>query len=678
MMGVGTDIMDIPTTIPFTNVTIQNLTFCGGSTKRQGDLLGNPCPRRDPTDCESQGPNGCGAADLFITNTAASRGWAPFSSSGLYNVTVSNCLFEDSISGHPIFIGPSLDAGQSVNDVLIITNLISSGGVQITPFSSATNFGDHTQCDNWRDLHAMEFADDPSAGPPRNIRFDNNTFYVNAGAVSGLGRYVGIYNNHINGYNWASGGGGGAIEQESCSDQVMITDNILLGNWSSAAGSESGFPSGMELYGRNITVSGNTISGYAAEAIGIISAYAPTVTGNNIYNNDLGSRQSAFVNGDIKVKTVSTAKFGCTPAYALNPAYPSIPAMGPVSCDAFRDAQGVTIKSNHSDDLGNVQYGIYLVDGSSGEAIIGDGSSNRIGITKISGNTLNVGDVIPGSLHKSGQVVYDPRLALDASLITDPSPSPMDSTYSGYDANAASLPHTISIFPEGSVPLGMPLSSDDPGKNQPPGTTRRFFRFGANDPAGAANIALIQGFFSTAACPALAAASGFPAAPPKGVGGPYVSEPSAASGTPCNKDGQPTGPNVAPVYYYCSFAFDPPSNGGGATGTIYLDDTNPGNVGQWKAGNSVLGSAGHTVSNDFCAIHASTSNTGVQPAPMYCQSCTSNALVVFFDIELIKNGTWFMYELAENKSAVPYNFNPSNQGSGVWSLWGYWKVTSGQ
>ena len=84
-----------------------------------------------------------------------------------------------------------------VNDVYFHNNVITDGGVQIGA-SNGVNWDDYTQCDNWKATRTTDFEDDNGATwpvTPRNIRFDTNTFYSTAGAVSGQGRYIGIYNN---------------------------------------------------------------------------------------------------------------------------------------------------------------------------------------------------------------------------------------------------------------------------------------------------------------------------------------------------------------------------------------------------------------------------------------------------------------------------------------------------
>jgi len=158
------------------------------------------------------------------------------------------------------------------------------------------------------------------------------------------------------------------------------------------------------------------------------------------------------------------------------------------------------------------------------------------------------------------------------------------------------------------------------------------------------------------------------------VGGPYAVRPSTADGTPCNPkiNGQSTGRAVGPAItpYYCSFLFDSPANGGGPTGTVYLDDTNPDNASLYLGPRSVLGGTEHWIGNGVCKIH--TSSSSIQQVPSYCQNCAPNNLIVVLDIELLQNNTtWFMYEFVQNEQLFG---NHGNQGQ--WSLWGYWNVTS--
>jgi hypothetical protein len=507
-----------------------------------------------------------------------------------------------------------------VNDININNNVISSAGVQISAYNTLTNFNDYTQCDNWQDRNGTIFADDPTVGLPRNINFDTNRFYVNAGAISGAGRYVRVYHNTFMGYSGYPGGGGGTIEQETCGDQMMITGNNTLN------GNGAPDTSGLELYSRNLTISGNTISGYIFEGIGLLSVNTASVSFNTLYNNS----RSQEGHSDIQLASRSQQKGNCHPAPDAVP------------CDSTRDLTGVTVQNNSSD---NAQYGIRML------ALLGHGSTNNLNITSISGNTL------------AGPIGADGRATVNGSAVMN---NPVISPPPTVTVQDPGVSDTIAIFPEGNQPLGAPLGTDDPGFGQQQAPSRRFFRFGANDPGGTQNLALIQGVLSTGACPSVGSPAHYPPQRGPGSGGPYFTPPSTASGSPCNPSGEQVGPS--PALYYCSFAFDPPGNSGqsgGPTGTIYLDNTNPATAGQWLAGSSVLGPNGITLSNGACSIRATNSKMQESPA---------NDLFVILDIEFLQPGTWFMYELSENNQ---FAFDLGNgQGNGAWSLWGYWKPGS--
>lgn len=567
-------------------VVISNLTFCGASTHREGDL-NNPCPvNGQASDCENES---CAAADLLITSTAAPQSWAapamaPFTNSGPYNLTISNCYFEDSVNNKPIYFQPN-DSGNKVNDVYIMGNTVSKGGVQLS-LSSATNFGDYTQCDHWDTVHHTAFADDPGAGPARNIKFEGNTFWVNAGAISGFSRYLSVVNNNqFNGYGSPTGGGGGAIEQETCSDQVKISGNTFSGNWS--ANSPAGYPSGMELYGRNISITGNTISGYAGEGIGLLSVNGADVSNNTLIDNDRDQQG----NGAIKIATRSPADGLCQPG---------------VTCDAFRDAQSVNIVNNVGNS--NRAYGIHF-DGN------GEGSTNDIGIVGVSGNGLGA----------AVQIGLDQRVTLSRSI----TPAPQL-------AASASGPATIAVFPEGNYPLGLSLGT---ACEQYQASTcvsygkRGIFRFGASDPNGPSNISFIEVFLGTATS----------SAPQKlGYGGPYL---------------------VAP---FCHFLYVPPAfpiSSPSMQGTLYLDGDTQSSVGNFNFGAGAAVGSGTSLTNSVCTLHAASSSSSI---------AGTQDLFLNLDLEFSQNGTYFMYEAAENGSGMQ---NTSN-GSALspWSLWGYWKV----
>jgi hypothetical protein len=285
--------------VAVTGVVIQNLTFCGGDDVAEGDPR-DPCPHtaNSPSTCQSNASLDC--IELFITSTAGVQPWAvgpinssysPFNNTGPYNITIQNDQFEDLETGHLIFVSPNA-AGEVVNDIWFTGNIISSSGVQMGTYNSSTNWEDYTQCDNWQYQKGTVFADDETITIPRDIRFSNNTFYANAGAISGTDRYVQFSSNTITQWQAPSSGGGGSIEQDVCSDQIMITGNTLTG----------GFPgtSGMELYARNVTVGSpnttggatlapNTVYGYAAEGVGLLSAYNALVNYNYVSGNATGT-----------------------------------------------------------------------------------------------------------------------------------------------------------------------------------------------------------------------------------------------------------------------------------------------------------------------------------------------------------------------------------------------------
>jgi hypothetical protein len=473
MMEVGST-NDVPNTLALTGITIQNLTFCSGGTKYHKLGLGdpnNPCPLTPSnalTTCET---NGYACLDLSIKNTAAGQSWAapaggPFTNAGPYNVEIAHCNFEDSSGGHPILVSQETTgtgARQMVNDVYFHDNVITDGGVQIGA-SNGVNWDDYTQCDNWYDVNHTVFADDNGATlpvTPRDIRFEHNTFYSTAGAISGQGRYIGIYNNT---FVATLGGGGGAIEQEMCSDQVSITGNTLTGGSPDPGLGNTDGLSGMELYSRNLTVSRNTVSGFATEGIGILSVNGALVTFNHVWGNNRSGSNDA----DIKV----TTRFSGSTCH---------PGPNPVTCDAMRDATGNSIQDNDSGGnpaSGSGQYGIYLIEG-------GEGSTNNVHLDAVSGNTFHV--------------TIDKRVNVNTAAITG-----------SFTTLIQTGPEIIAAFPEGNQPLGKPLGTSDPGATNPPTPNRRFFRFGVNDADGPTSFngtfcegnfcsyALLQGIFDTA------------------------------------------------------------------------------------------------------------------------------------------------------------------------------------
>lgn len=640
MMRVGRDVNYNP--VPLTNVTIQSLTFCGGLHRYDngnpahpdGDPQ-NPCPITLPngTTCDSLiSTGGFCDSDFVVLGTGPAQAWAsgpgaPFNNMGPYNVTVANCRFEDVTGG--LLIAPYA-VGEVINDVYLHDNTISSGGAQIGAFgaSTSTNWADYTQCDNWTSVPGhVAFAEDTTVPFPRNIRFDHNTFWINAGGVSGLGRYVQVTNNPINGYYWSTGGGGGAIEQESCADQVKIAGNTLCGDWdtnpnsqtyNTCIGWQSGAtgPSGMELYSRNLTVSSNTVSGYAVEGIGVLSTYSANISSNHLYDNN----RSALDPEDIKVATRYPWPVPCNPG---------------TSCPAYRDTLGLAVQNNDSvgqpaNYTNHVQYGVYLVDG-------GEGSTNNVnicGIQMIQGLMCGISGNA-GLAYTVADTAMDQRVTADTSNIRPAATVLADSN-----------PDTIATFPEGTPPLGVPTG---------------YFLFGATDPLGLSDMngysygcnpvtnqcgyiwGSIQGLFD-------------PQADPINLGryGPYTTSTA------------------------CSFLYIPAYN------VVYLDDT--AGDGKYNAGSSLVGNGGQTIGNSVCSINGANSTlTPSQP------TAGQHYIEINLDITFHQTGTYYIYEVAVNNSVLYSTSNqgfsglnppPPDTGPsadyGRWSLWGYWPVTIAQ
>jgi hypothetical protein len=77
---------------------------------------------------------------------------------------------------------------------------------------------------------------------------------------------------------------GGNVFLDQCIDTVQVSGNTMTGPTTPAYNNTSG----LELWGRNITVNNNnSISGYPLEGIGVNSTYNLTVTNNQITGNNL-------------------------------------------------------------------------------------------------------------------------------------------------------------------------------------------------------------------------------------------------------------------------------------------------------------------------------------------------------------------------------------------------------
>jgi hypothetical protein len=201
---------------------------------------------------------------------------------------------------------------------------------------------------------------------------------------------------------------------------------------------------------------------------------------------------------------------------------------------------------------------------------------------------------------------------------------------------------TIAIFPEGNLPLGTSLGTPCSAYNYnttPPTcithSNRGKFQFGANEPGGAYNVNVIEVFLATDT-------RTDPRGP--GAGGPYLNAP------------------------FCRFLYVPPNGGptGDLNGIIYLDQVTQVAPGSPYTPNFSPGSAigsGAPLTNTACTIYPASSS--------YAQHGVNEA-VLTLDIQFAQNGTYYMYETAENRQGVYSAGNSA--GRDIWSIWGYWQV----
>jgi len=183
------------------------------------------------------------------------------------------------------------------------------------------------------------FKDDPNVPVPRNIRVEGSTFKNNLTGALGINaaRWFGLRNNNSPGFEsnyinpQAGNVEGGTVFFDRCADKIEIHNNTFLQGGSSYPKTD-----GLELWGRNIDVRNNLITGYPTEGIGANSVQNLTIQQNNrTLNNNTNPNAPR---GGILVWT-SGSDGGCDPTP--------------------RDTDTVVISGNTS--TGNV-YGIALDD----------------------------------------------------------------------------------------------------------------------------------------------------------------------------------------------------------------------------------------------------------------------------------------------------------------------------
>jgi hypothetical protein len=436
--------MQVNASTPLTGVTIQNLTFCGNNTLSNASP--NPaCPPRVQTTCgnwtdlATQGnplPEGaviCTDLEVDSVDTGANPA-NPFSYSGPYSLTIANVALEDA-AGHAVSLFPTEYFGQRVKDVYIHDSAINNSAVTgiLLGSNTPTNYGDRKVCDN-----NPNFSNDTSVSLPRNIRIESNSFgNNNTGTIAGGMRWLALRNNSFtnNFKNWQVEGNatGGTIFIDQCGDTVEISGNTTFTG--PAPSDRTNGASGLELWGRNITVQGNTISGYPSEGIGVNSAYNVTITSNWIQNNS--RRTDAALLGGIQIQARSLG--ACSP----------IP----------RDVDTITISANHS----NYQpYGVLL-----GE----DAGDSR--------NTINSATIATDNdltSNTSAAIWLRPMVTLNAYSGLAPTPDP----------GSTRTPRALAID------TVSPITS----RCSTPGSDRETFKFAAGEVTGAGNVSSLEGVFS--------------------------------------------------------------------------------------------------------------------------------------------------------------------------------------
>jgi hypothetical protein len=464
--------MRVDAASPLSGINIQNLTFCGGS------YPGNPCPGNSSCQAPSsfchsayvaagitdpQGQTTCGqwladntlngtnhpfCTDLEIDHADTGQNPAnPFTYTGPYSVTVNNVDFEYA-GGHALSLfgnDPSvIPGGKRVNDIYIhdsATNFSGLTGILMGANGPALN---QRICDA-----NANFANDTSVYLPRNIRIENSTFLNNStGVVAASARWVGLRNNtftdnFVNPQGWGNSYGGGIVF-EQCADTVSISGNTVSYPHLAAFAPLSYQTMGFELWGRNITITGNnTISGAPNEAIIASNTLNVTVTSNTLPNNDRVITQNptnpAFKTGGIATVTV-----------------------GPGACDSIpRDNQNMTITGNsiQGTDSPLPAYGIVFLDRGT--------SRNTIQGLTISGNSI------------SGYSDYDIAIANPIISLTPPQT---------YQIVEDTLNTPRALAPDVSPPAQPRCST--------PGNDRATFTFSASDKQGPTNVASVETVFS--------------------------------------------------------------------------------------------------------------------------------------------------------------------------------------
>jgi uncharacterized repeat protein (TIGR02543 family) len=354
-----------PSGTPVSGVALRYLTVCGGSNIAPN--WANPAPSpvgcpRVQTDCgdntkkETQEPgqgNPAGqCVDVRVRNAALPGAPQnlpdPFGSPpATYAVEFDHVDLEDatghalSLRGYPQY---------PVNDIYFHDGAINYSGVTAILIGvDGVHYG-RKLCDEQAD-----FANSSQIWAPRNIRVERSQFTENrTGVTGGIARWMAFKDNNTftRNYIWPQAQGcvipgsdppagdpnrcwGGTLEFDACADQILIKDNSFVGPGADHANTQA-----LELYGRNITVDHNNISGYQLQGIVANSLKHATIQNNTI----TFPAPSIPEDGGITVSTVG-AGGACTDAN--NP------------LNIYRESRDITITGN---TISGQYYGVNLAE----------------------------------------------------------------------------------------------------------------------------------------------------------------------------------------------------------------------------------------------------------------------------------------------------------------------------
>ena len=456
--------MDVNATQSLTQVTIQNLTFCGNSNLNPNQ--GSVCPTPVPTTCganiatdtaeaiakEPQTKGVC--TDLFVHNV--DTGTYPYSSpnvpfnpsdpsvvyGGPYSLTIANCDFEDS-TGDAIILFPNagLSPPQKVNDVYIHDNLINASSLTGIQYGDDNENDDRKTCDAAPTCAISStqcWANLASLSEPRNIRIENNTFVGNnTGAMGGAARWLALRKNTFtNNYIQPQAGNfaGGTVEFDACSDTIQIYDNQMTG----PSPVEPNVLGGLELRGRNIYVETNDISLYPWVGVGASSAINVTIDHSNYVHDNA----KQYVTGGIQIET-------------------SFPGS---ACDETpRDSQNITVGDTGGyNTVTNQSYGVVLDDA---------GVSSR--------NTIDGATITTDNVLGSVAVGIAPIVVLNGYSVPP---------------NAATTPIPGSPATPRALPIDVGATVEE--KCSSPGASEGVFDFEGSELTGTKNVSLLHVIFT--------------------------------------------------------------------------------------------------------------------------------------------------------------------------------------